>query len=38
MIETIRSGASLGSGVLQEVKVTLEDFEAVFVQQDDEIA
>ena len=38
MIETIPSGASLGSAVLQEVKLTMEDYEAAFVQLDDETA
>ena len=38
LIETILSGASLGSAVLPEVEVTLDDYEAAFNQQDDEIA
>ena len=37
LVETIPSGASLGSAVLPEVEVTLDDFEAAFNQQDDEI-
>ena len=38
LTETIPPGASLGSAVLPEVEVTLDDYEAAFSQQDDEIA
>ena len=37
LTETIPPGASLGSAVLLEVEVTLDDYEAAFSQQDDEI-